>query len=118
MTRLPVQTRAVATWTFMRFAFVDPFGFAFGGQLPFQTAFALAARSLLQIVFPNFAEPAAFFAHTVRRIKREQTRIEFLKCAATIRATHLGAHHRKAIFRIEQTGCTSPDLKRAPGNLT
>ena len=53
----------------------------------------------------------------MRRIKREQTRIEFLKCAAAIRAAHLGAHDGKAIFGIEQTRCASANLKRASGNL-
>src|SRR6516225_8226161 len=98
MTRLRVQTRTVTAWTFARFAFVDPFGFAFGSQFVFQNRFAIAVRSRLQIVVPNFAEPAAFLAHAMGGIKREQTRIEFLKCAAAIWATHLGAHHRESIF--------------------
>src|SRR5215475_9352655 len=97
MTRLGVQTRALTTWPFARFALVDPFGFAFGGQFAFQYRFAIAAPARLQIVIPNFAEPAAFLAHSMGRIKRKQTRIEFLKCTATIRATHFGAHDRKAI---------------------
>ncbi|KAG0505220.1 MAG: hypothetical protein Udaeo_14530 [Candidatus Udaeobacter sp.] len=97
MTRRRVQTRAVTTWTFACFAFVDPFRFAFGRQLAFQNRFVIAVRSRLQILVPNFAEPAAFFAHPMRRIKREQTRIEFLKCAAAVRAAHLGAHDGKAI---------------------
>src|SRR6476469_8459260 len=117
MARLRVQTRAATTWAFARFAFVYPFGFAFGRQLVFQNRFVIAVRSRLQILVPNFAEPAAFFTHPMRRIKREQTRIEFLKCAAAIRAAHLGAHDSKAIFGIEQTRCASTNLKRASGNL-
>ena len=96
MTRLRVQTRTVTAWTFARFAFVDPLRFAFGGQLAFQNRFVIAVRSRLQILVPNFAEPAALFTHPMRRIKGEQTRIEFLKCAAAVRAAHLGAHNGKA----------------------
>src|SRR5262249_17149564 len=98
MTGLRVQTRTVTAWTYARFAFVVPFGFAFGGQLAFQNRFAVAVSSRLQILIPNFAEPSAFFAHPMRGIKREQTRIEFLKCAAATWATHLGAHDREPIF--------------------
>src|SRR5262245_49607368 len=98
MARLRVQARAVTAWTLARFAFVDPLGFAFGGQLVFQNRFAIAACPCLQILVPNSAEPSAFFTHAMRRIEREQTWIEFLKCAAAIRATHLRAHHRNAIF--------------------
>src|SRR5213079_2830991 len=98
MTCRRVQTRAVATWTFARLSFVDPFGFAFGSQLAFQNRFTIAVRSRLQIVVPNFAEPTTFFAHAMRRIEREQTRIEFFKCTLAIRTTHFGAYHRKAIF--------------------
>src|SRR5262245_49355771 len=53
----------------------------------------------------------------MRGIKREQTRIEFLKGATAIWATHLGAHDREAIPRIEQTRRAAPDLERAMGNL-
>src|SRR5262249_58156999 len=98
MTRLRVQTRTMTAWTFARFAFVDPFRFAFGGQLVFQNRFAIAVRSCLQIVIPNFAKPSAFFTHAMRRVKREQTRIEFLKCAATVWATHFSPHDRNPLF--------------------
>jgi len=53
----------------------------------------------------------------MRRIEREQTRIELLKRAAAIRATHLRAHDREAIFGIKEPRCASANLKRASGNL-
>src|SRR4029450_5797764 len=61
-----VQSRAVTTRTFARFAFFDPFGFALGGELGFQDRFTVGAGGGLQILVPNFAESAAFFARTVR----------------------------------------------------
>src|SRR3954467_14957326 len=97
MTCFRVQTRTLTTWTLARFALIDPFGFAFSRQLVFQNRFAIAVRSRLHILVPNFAEPAAFFAHAMRRIKREQTRIEFLKCAAAIWTAHLGANYGETI---------------------
>src|SRR5678816_1618785 len=93
-----VQTRAVTTRAFARFAFLDPFGFTLGGELGFQNRFTVWAASGLQILIPNFAESAAFFARTVRRIKRKQTRVELLERAATVWAAHFGAHDCKPVF--------------------
>src|SRR6267143_670334 len=85
------QTRAVTARAFARFAFLDPFRFALGSELGFQNRFTVCAGSGLQILIPNFAESAAFFAHAVRRIKRKQTRIKLLERAATVWAAHFGA---------------------------
>ena len=65
------------------------------------------------IAIPDFAEPAAFFAGAVRRIEREQTRIEFLEGAAAARTTHLRAHDRESMFRIEQMRGAAADIERA-----
>ena len=67
----------------------------------------------MQILIPDFAEAAAFLARAVRRIERKQTRIEFLEGAAATRATHLRAHDREPIFRIEQMRGAAADLERA-----
>ena len=93
-----VQARAVTTRAFTRFAFLDPFGFALGDEFGFQNRFTVWTGSGLQILIPNFAESAAFFARAVRRIKRKQTRIELLERAATVWAAHFGAHDCKAVF--------------------
>src|SRR3954447_5565070 len=49
----------------------------------------------------------------MRRVEREQTRIEFFKGAPTPRATHLRAHDCEAMFRIEQMCRTATDIERA-----
>src|SRR5262249_58790848 len=98
VTRHGFHRRAVTTRAFASFASLDPPRFPFGGQLFFQNRFPIAARSCLEVLVPDFAEPAAFFAHAMRRIERKQTRIEFLKCATAVRATHLRAHDSEAIF--------------------
>jgi hypothetical protein len=64
--RHSVQARATTTRTFARFAFLDPFGLALCGELGFQDRFIIGIGSSLQILIPNFAEPAAFFARAVR----------------------------------------------------
>ena len=66
MARHGVQSRAVTTWAFARFAFLDPFGFALGDELGFQNRFTVAVRTGLQILVPNFTESAAFFAQPMR----------------------------------------------------
>jgi hypothetical protein len=91
VTRHGVQARTVTTRAFARFAFLDPFGLTLGGQLGFQHRFTVGTGSSLQILIPDFAESAAFFTRTVRRIKRKQTRIELLKRAATVWAAHFRA---------------------------
>src|SRR4029077_3571028 len=96
--RAGVQRGAVTTRAFARFAFLDPFGFALGGELGFQNRFTVWAGGGLQILIPNFAESAAFFARAVRRIKRKQTRIELLERAATVWAAHFGTHDCKSVF--------------------
>ena len=55
-----VQARAVAPRTFVRFIFVDPFRFALGRKFVFQNRIAVVAFARLQILVPDFAEPAAF----------------------------------------------------------
>ena len=98
VTRHGVQTRAVTTRAFVRLAFVDPFRFALGGELCFQNRFTVWVGSRLQILIPDLAESAAFFTRAVRRIKRKQTRIELLECAATVWAAHFGAHDCEPVF--------------------
>ena len=65
VTRYGIQTRAVTTRAFVRFAFLDPFGLALGGKLGFEIRFTVGTGSGLQILIPNFAEPAAFFTSAV-----------------------------------------------------
>src|SRR4029453_10312291 len=65
VTRHGVQAGTATTRAFARFAFLDPFGLALGGELGFQNRFAVRARRGLQILVPNFAESAAFFARAV-----------------------------------------------------
>src|SRR5205807_9006178 len=91
VTRYGVQARTVTARAFARFAFLYPFGLAFGGELGFEDRFTVGAGSGSQILVPNFAESAAFFTRAVGRIKRKQTRIELLECAATVWAAHFGA---------------------------
>ena len=69
MPRDRVQTRAVTTWTFARFRFVDPFELALGRQFVFQDRIARFFRAGLKFLVPNVTEPAAFFARAVRRVK-------------------------------------------------
>ena len=49
----------------------------------------------------------------MRRVERKESRIEFLESAAAARATHLRAHDREAIFRVEQMRGAAADLERA-----
>src|SRR5437667_8903509 len=77
-----IQTRSVTARAPARFACLDPFRFTFCRELVFQKRFTVTACSRLELAVPDFAEPSAFFACAVRRIEREQTRIEFFKRAA------------------------------------
>jgi hypothetical protein len=71
----------------------------------------------LEILIPKFTKAAAFLARAVRRVEREQTRIELFKCATATGTTHFRAHHRQAILRIEQMGGAAADLDRALGEI-
>ena len=53
----------------LRFTFFDPFRFTFGSKLIFKDGLAILAFTDLQRLVPDFAEAAAFFASTVRRIE-------------------------------------------------
>src|SRR6266545_6780406 len=117
VTRHGIQTRAVTTRAFARFAFFDPFRLALGGELGFQNRFAVGTGSGLQILVPNFAESATFLTRAVRRIKRKQTRIELLERAATIWAAHFGAHDCQPVFRVKQTPRAATDLQRPTNDL-
>ena len=64
-------------------------------------------------LIPDFAKAAAFFARAVRRIEREQPRIEFLEGAAATRATHLRAHDGESMLRVEQMRRAAADIERA-----
>ena len=55
---------------------------------------------------------AALFASAMRRIEREQSRIEFLECAPASRTAHLGAHNRDPVLGIKQVRCSAADLHR------
>ena len=69
VTRHRVQARAATARAFARFAFLDPFRFALRCEFVFENRFAVAVGGCLQILVPDFAEPAAFFARAVRRIE-------------------------------------------------
>ena len=49
----------------------------------------------------------------MRRIKREQTRIEFFKRPAAAGAAHFRAHHGYAVFPVEQMGSSAADVECA-----
>src|SRR5439155_11488139 len=100
-----------------RFAFLDPLRLALCGKLVFQNRFSVMATGSLKTLVPDFSESAAFFACAVRRIEREQTRIEFFKRAAAAWAAHLSARYGQPIFRIEQTRSATPDFQRTPDNV-
>src|SRR5260370_159155 len=61
----------------------------------------------------NRCSTSGSFARAMWRINREQSRIELFKRAAAIRTTHLRAHDREPIFRIEKMRGTASDLERA-----
>jgi len=65
-----------------RFFLINPFRFAFRGQLIFKNRIARVFRPSLFVAVPDFPKSAAFFARAVRRVEREQPRIEFLEGAA------------------------------------
>src|SRR5437764_13680044 len=69
VTRHGIQTRALTTRAFARFAFVDPFRLAFCGKLLFQNRLAITVLRRLKILVPDFAEPTAFFAHAMGGIE-------------------------------------------------
>src|ERR1043166_5274467 len=74
---------------------------------------SIGIRAGLQFLVPDFAESTAFLTLPVRRVEREQTRIEFFECAAAVRTAHLRAHDGEAVFRIEQVCGAATDLERA-----
>ena len=67
----------------------------------------------MKFLIPDFAEAAAFFARAVRRIEREQTRVQLFERASAIRAAHLGAHHGQFVLCIEQVRRAATDIERA-----
>ena len=113
MPRNRVEARSVTRRARHRFVFIDPFEFAIGRQLIFQNGITGVFRAGLFFAVPNLAEPAAFLASAVRRVEREQARIEFFERASAARATHLRAHDGDAMFPIEQVRRAASDIERA-----
>jgi hypothetical protein len=108
-----VEARTATRRTRYRFFFVNPFGLAFGRQLVLENGVTRIFVSSLLGLVPDFAEPAAFLARTMRRVKGKEPWIEFLEGATASGTTHLRAHHGEAVFRIEEMGGTAADVERA-----
>src|SRR6266536_4102912 len=112
-----VQTRAATAGTFARLLFVNPFRFALGRQFVLENRIAISVCAGLQIAVPNFTKPAAFLARAMRRIEREQARVELFERAAASWTAHLRAHNRESFSGIEQTRGAATDLQRALNNV-
>src|SRR5947209_4744901 len=113
MARDRIEPRTVTCRTGHGLLFVDPLGFAFGGELVFQDRITVVFRAGLLLAVPDFPEAAAFFAGAVRGIKGEEPGIEFFECAPTSGAAHFRAHDGEPMFRIEKMGGAAADIERA-----
>src|SRR5262249_15856665 len=69
VTRDGIQTRTEPTRAFARVPFLHPLRFTFCGKLISKNRFAVTVRDRLEILTPDFAEPAAFLARAMWRIK-------------------------------------------------
>src|SRR5262249_26784202 len=71
----------------------------------------------LQGLIPDFSKSAAFLARSVRRIEREQSRIEFFEGTTASRTTHFRANDGDSVLRIDETSGATADIERALGEI-
>ena len=106
-----IQPRPVTSGARRRFTFVDPLRFALRGQLVLKDGFAGFLRARLPGAIPNLAEPAAFCAGPVRRVKENKRGSSSSNARPHPGSSSPGAHDREAMLRVQQVRSAAPDLE-------